>query len=141
MKAFVVAVYLGAMALAGCSSGATSDDFRTGERPEFERRASADDVEEILGRGGAVLDVRLREDYQSNPVLIPNAQYRDPEKMADWAREIRQSDGPVVVYCVRGKWVSQKVAHFLNTQGVEVYSLEDGIDAWQADGLPTVTPD
>lgn len=124
--------------LVACASSSPQVDFRSGDRPEFDRQLSANDVAGILDRGGAVLDVRLKEDFQAHPVLIPEARYRDPELMTEWVSELGDVDGPVVVYCVRGKWVSQKVAHLLDARGIEVYSLEGGIEAWEAEGRSIV---
>ena len=36
---------------------------------------------------------------------------------------------PVVVYCVAGRWVSQKAATLLEREGLDVYSLEGGLQA------------
>jgi rhodanese-related sulfurtransferase len=43
-------------------------------------------------------------------------------------------DGVVVVYCVHGKWVSQKAANYLQDQGFEVYALDGGIEHWKSTG-------
>ena len=84
-----------------------------------------------------MLDVRLQEDFDADPVLIPQARYKDPENIVEWVGEMTPADGPVLVYCVRGKWVSQKAANYLNDRGFEVYSLDGGIEAWKQDGRPT----
>ena len=135
-RSFDTVIGMTAVFLAACVSGAPIGDFRTSDRPEHHRQVSVAEVDGILQRGGTVIDVRLREDYDADPVLIPGAQYRDPELMTEWAGEIDASASPVVVYCVRGKWVSQKVAHYLASQGLQVYSLQGGLEAWQADGDP-----
>lgn len=36
------------------------------------------------------------------------------------------------MYCVKGKWVSQKAAKYLSEHGFDVRSLDGGIDAWDA---------
>lgn len=76
-----------------------------------------------------VLDVRLQEDFAKNPNLIPGSTYRNPEDLHNWISQIDKSK-EVVVYCVAGKWVSQKVAYLLGEAGIKVRSLEGGFDAW-----------
>lgn len=103
-------------------------DFRGEPRPEYERTMTAKELaasDKII-----VLDVRLKEDFEADPQLIPGALRRDPERIAEWAGEL-PADTPIVAYCVRGKWVSQKAADFLARQGKDVYSLEGGIEAWK----------
>lgn len=121
-----------------CNPSTPTSDFRSDDRPEYTRQVSLEEVKDLTDRGGVILDVRLKEDYDANPVLIPDALYRDPELMSDWASDLEQIDAPVVVYCVRGKWVSQKVASELDERGHDVYVLDGGIEAWQADGRETV---
>ena len=77
------------------------------------------------------MDVRLREDFDANPTMIAGAIRRDPEGIADWVSALTR-DKPVVVYCVKGKWVSQKAATYLSEQGFDVRSLDGGIAAWDA---------
>lgn len=127
-----LAAVLVTLLAAACDTGSADHDFRSGDRPEYDKLVSATDIADVLERGGAVLDVRLLEDYEANPALIPRAQYRNPERMKAWAGEFAEKEAPVVVYCVRGKWVSQKVAHYLDSQGIEAYVLDGGIEAWQA---------
>ena len=117
--------------LAACAS---SPDyvFRNDERPTFDRQVSVAElrsestIDEVI-----LLDVRLEEDYAANPELIPGALYRNPESISEWASSLPQ-DAKIVVYCVKGKWVSQKAASYLEDRGYEVYSLDGGIEAWQA---------
>ena len=88
-------------------------------------------------QGARVLDVRLIEDFESDPVLVSDAMYQTPDDIQQWTAQMSPSDGPVVVYCVAGKWVSQKAANYLQDQGFEVYSLEGGIQGWKASGMET----
>ncbi len=37
----------------------------------------------------------------------------------------------VIVYCVGGRWISQKSAHFPSELGVDVRSRDGGIEAWK----------
>ena len=81
--------------------------------------------------GIAVFDVRLSEDFAANPTMIPGAIRHDPEGIADWVNSLPK-DKPVVVYCAKGKCVSQKGAAYLSEHGFDVRSLDGGIDAWDA---------
>ena len=106
-------------------------DFRSQDRPTYDRVINIDELDEWLDdESVTLLDVRLLEDYQSNPVLIPGATYSDPEKIETWSSAI-PDNSKVVVYCVRGAWVSQKAATFLSEKDLEVYALDGGIEAWQ----------
>lgn len=113
--------------LAACAS---DYEFRSDDRPSYDRAVTVDE----LPANAAVLDVRLKEDFDADPVLLPGATYRDPDKIELWAKNLSPGDGPVVVYCVRGKWVSQKAATYLADEGFDVYTMEGGIEAWKARG-------
>jgi rhodanese-related sulfurtransferase len=127
MRAAIVVA--GLAALVACGT-APRFDFRSAGRPVYPHTVS---VTELHGDSPArvLLDVRLPEDYAADPVLIPGALYRNPDDIERWASEI-PAGADVVVYCVRGKWVSQKAAHYLSDRGVAVRSLEGGIEAWKA---------
>ncbi len=117
-----------------CAAGlAFADDefeFRSDDRPEYEQSISVDELR-TAADDVVILDVRLIEDFDANPVMIPNALYRDPDRIEGWASEVPR-DSRVVVYCVRGKWVSQKAADYLSRQGLDVYTLDGGLEAWKA---------
>ena len=119
------------------SACSTSYDFRDGHRPVYQQTVSTEEFEALRRKGLTVLDVRLREDFDADPVLIPQARYKDPEKITQWVVDMTPADGPVAVYCVRGKWVSQKAANYLKDRGFEVYTLDGGIEAWKKEGRPT----
>lgn len=106
-------------------------DFRDDNRPTYNDAISVRELKTINNQPELmVLDVRLLEDYQANEVLIPGANYVNPENIETWASSIPE-DTKVVVYCVKGKWVSQKAANYLSEQGLETYTLDGGIEAWQ----------
>jgi rhodanese-related sulfurtransferase len=83
-----------------------------------------------------VIDVRLREDFDADPVLIAGARWRDPNAIDAWVGELSR-DEPIVVYCVRGHWVSQAVTKKLRDQGLNVTQLIGGLEAWKTAGRPT----
>ncbi len=95
------------LVIAACASGY---EFRSDDRPAYDRAVSVEQLDALQMQGAAILDVRLSEDFDADPRLIPNAYYRDPEAIESWARTMTPGARPVVVYCVRGRWVSQKAA-------------------------------
>ena len=116
---------------ASCAPAPDAYVFRSDDRPEYTRTASVAELKAEAPESVTVIDVRLSEDFAANPVVIPGAIRRDPEGIVDWASKLPK-DKPVVVYCVKGKWVSQKAATYLSEHGFDVRSLEGGIDAWDA---------
>ena len=124
--------------LLGCAG---AYDFRGEDRPTYDETVSPDELVAHRMQGGTIVDVRLKEDFDGDPVLIPGAVYRNPESIQDWADQMSPIDGPVVVYCVRGKWVSQKAATYLESKGFDVFSLDGGIEGWKAGGRQTISPD
>lgn len=132
MKAMTTAIV--ALLVAACSPGY---DFRSDDRPAYARAVTVDEVPTLRKNGAVLLDVRLLEDFNDDPQLIPDAMYRDPDDIAAWAGAMTPTDKPVVVYCVRGKWVSQKAANYLSERGFDVYKLDGGIEAWKSAGLET----
>lgn len=85
-----------------------------------------------------VLDVRHDDDCERYTSRIAGTDWRDSFKVADWAKDMPK-DRPVVVYCMYGFWVSQKVAEELRAEGVDALSLDGGVVAWRAMGLPSVS--
>ena len=127
---------------AGIVSCSQPFDFRSDDRPAYDATVTSEELISMQGDGATVLDVRLIEDFEADPVLIPTSAYRNPDDIAAWAGQMSPADGPVVVYCVKGRWVSQKAANYLSDRGFEVYSLEGGIEGWKSAGQETVeTPD
>jgi len=128
------------MVLALFSSGSFSQDypfvFRNSDRPTFEEHITVTQLSKKLDESSLILlDVRLKEDFDKDPTLIPGATYVDPEYLPEWSA-LLSADSEVVVYCVAGKWVSQKVAFLLSEQGINVSSLSGGIQAWKQSNNP-----
>lgn len=80
-----------------------------------------------------LIDVRRREAFVKDTKTVAGALRRDPERVADWARELPGA-GKVVVFCVHGHEVSQGVAKALNEQGREAAFLEGGLAEWVEHG-------
>lgn len=82
-----------------------------------------------------LIDVRRPEDVAADPSPIPGADWRDPERVADWAPRLPR-DADIVIYCVRGGSVSNRVLDELLQQGRKAQLLEGGLDAWKRAGSP-----
>jgi rhodanese-related sulfurtransferase len=80
-----------------------------------------------------VLDVRRPLDFDADPRVIPTAEWRNPERVDEWGKELSR-EREVVVYCVRGAQVSKDVAARLGEMGFHVSNLEGGIAAWKRAG-------
>ena len=133
MIRFVTVLLVASVVAPGCS---TTEDyvFRSDHRPSHGKTVSVQDLTAANAADNLVLlDVRLPEDYEADPVLIPGARYRNPEAIDEWSSAIPK-DSKVIVYCVKGRWVSQKAANYLDGRGFDVYSLSGGIEAWKANG-------
>jgi len=76
-----------------------------------------------------LLDVRRASDRASDPSAIPGAEWKDPEKVAEWGQELGSKE--VVVYCVRGGSVSKSVQEKLREKQVNVRFVAGGLEAWK----------
>jgi len=83
-----------------------------------------------------VLDVRRANDFDADKVKLPGAQWKNPEQMAEWSKNLPK-DKEVVIYCARGGSVSNSVLDHLLGQGFKARFIEGGIEAWKAAGGPT----
>lgn len=83
-----------------------------------------------------LLDVRIDEDFDADPHLIPGA-YRQPfSEVSDLAETL--SGKQVIVYCQKGLKISQGAAAILRNSGVHAEVLEGGQFAWRDAGYPMV---
>jgi rhodanese-related sulfurtransferase len=105
----------------------------------MDRTVTTDKVAAMLKDPAQVtlLDVRRTADVDADPVSIPGAVWRDPNKVNEWVGEIPK-DRPLVLYCVRGGSVSTAVLDKLLEKGVTAQYLEGGLAAWKAGGNKTV---
>ncbi|RWM75031.1 MAG: sulfurtransferase [Mesorhizobium sp.] len=85
----------------------------------------------LIGLPGtpAIIDVRIEEDYNADPRLLPASSPRDFKTVSTWASEFAGSR--VAVVCQRGQKLSQGVAAWLRHEGVSAESLEGGFEAWR----------
>jgi len=129
MRSVIVALTI--LLAMSCTRAPEAYVFRNDYRPQYTRTTSVADLKAGVPDAVTVMDVRLNEDFAASPTMIPGAVHRDPEAITQWASQLRK-DKPVVVYCVKGKWVSQKAASYLSEHGFDVRSLDGGINAWDA---------
>lgn len=86
-----------------------------------------------------VIDVRIDEDVERDPRMLPGAVSRDFRTVAGWAAE--QAGRSVAVICQRGQKLSEGVAAWLRQAGARAETLEGGFEAWAALGAPLLRPD
>lgn len=82
------------------------------------------------------IDLRIDEDFDDDPRLIPSAyrhSFKDIESLVPLLKGQR-----VIVYCQKGKKISQGSAAILSNHGIQVETLEGGQFAWRDAGLPLV---
>ena len=84
-----------------------------------------------------LLDVRRAGLFDAATTMLPDATWRDPALVADWAGEL-PAGSRVIVYCVYGHEVGRVTAMRLRACGVDASFLDGGFDAWQRAGLCTV---
>jgi rhodanese-related sulfurtransferase len=83
-----------------------------------------------------VIDVRRESDLQPPNRLIVSGNRRSADTVQQWACDLPR-DRLIVVYCVHGGEVSQKIAAALRALGCAAVYLEGGIADWVRLGLPT----
>lgn len=107
--------------------------FRNDIRPEYNKNITVDELNILQNNEDITLiDVRLNEDLALDPMLIPGAQYNDPELISEWA-DLLPKNKKVILYCVKGAWVSHKAATYLNEKGYDVSTLTGGIRQWKVE--------
>jgi rhodanese-related sulfurtransferase len=83
-----------------------------------------------------VIDVRIDDDFNLDPDLIPGA-FRHPFKtISDLSFQL--GDKSAVVYCQKGKKISQGCVAMLRANGIQAESLEGGHFAWRDAGHPLI---
>ena len=99
---------------------------------------SPSEVYSSLGTPSAplLIDVRRREAYDVDTVMIAGAFHRNPEQVSRWLPGLPPGR-EIVVYCVHGHEVSQGVAKALCDAGLRARFLEGGIADWKAKAFPT----
>lgn len=93
-----------------------------------------------MPRAPLVIDVRKVAAFDADRRMIPAALRRAPDAVDGWAPTLLTAAAgrTVVSYCVHGHEVSQGVARRLAELGLDARFLEGGLEAWKADGAPTM---
>lgn len=86
-----------------------------------------------------IVDVRIPEDFDADPRLIPGSCRRSHLDVAAWAPDFVGRS--VIVSCQKGLKLSQGVAALLRHDGIPAETLEGGFEAWRAAGEPLVETD
>ena len=103
------------------------------------RTISPDDLKQLLylRKNVLILDVRRKNDYQTDGQKLPGAAWLDPDKLAQWSTAL-PLDRDIVIYCVRGDSVSNSVVDQLQAKGVKARFIDGGIEAWKQAGGETI---
>lgn len=83
-----------------------------------------------------IIDVRIPEDFDDDPRIIPGAVKRDFDNINALADEFWGDR--VVVYCQKGLKISQGTAALLREKGIKAEFLEGGQFAWRDAKFPMV---
>jgi rhodanese-related sulfurtransferase len=80
-----------------------------------------------------VIDVRREADYAASNETIPGAFWKNPEKIDAWITALPKTQD-VVIYCVRGGAVSNRVVDRLHAEGIKARFIEGGIEGYKTAG-------
>jgi rhodanese-related sulfurtransferase len=102
---------------------------------------SSDKLFRLIGTPNAptLIDVRLDEDFDADPRLIPGAGRRSHRSIQDWAPACGGQS--VVVICHKGEKLSEGTAAWLRHHGIAAETLDGGYVGWKQAELPTVPAD
>lgn len=78
-----------------------------------------------------VIDVRRKSDCDGEAIL--NAEWHNPEQIAQWAKDL-PSDREIVLYCSRGGSVSNNILDVLLAGNIKARYIEGGIEGWKQSG-------
>ncbi len=94
-----------------------------------------EEVQAMLEGGKAVqlVDARPWPAVSRAPEIMQGAQWRDPERVQEWAGELSKAE-PVVVWCSYGFHVGCKTAIALRDLGFDAKFMTGGHSAWKAIG-------
>ena len=84
----------------------------------------------------ALIDVRNDEDFALDQRLVPGSIRRPHRDVQIWHQAITRPSA--VIICHAGRKLSEGCAAWLRQLGLPAESLEGGIEAWFASGLPAV---
>lgn len=95
-------------------------------------------LERLIGSSDApqLVDVRTDEDFDDDPRLLPGARRHRFDEIEFLAPGL--GHGRVILYCQKGRKISQGAAALLRVHGVRAETLEGGQFAWRDAGAPLV---
>ena len=99
---------------------------------------SPEEVKAMLeaGKPVQIIDNRPQFYVSRTQDIMDGAQWRDPERVQEWAGELSKSD-PVVTFCVYGFHVGCQTATALRAAGLDARYMKGGHSAWKAIGGAT----
>jgi rhodanese-related sulfurtransferase len=83
-----------------------------------------------------IIDVRIDEDFNADPQIIPGAFRHSYDDVGSLTPKLKEKS--VVIYCQKGKKLSQGSAAIFRDQGIVTETLQGGHFAWRDSGLPLV---
>jgi rhodanese-related sulfurtransferase len=115
--------------------------FHQGRSMSSYTSISSEKLSRLVGTVNAptLIDVRIDEDFATDPRLIPGASRRSHRDVQDWGP--RLTGQSVVVVCQKGQKLSEGTAAWLRQGGIAAEVLEGGHLAWTQAELPTVPAD
>ncbi|MCP4431217.1 MAG: sulfurtransferase [Gammaproteobacteria bacterium] len=90
-----------------------------------------------LAESPVVIDIRIDEDFEDDPRLIPGAFRHAFQNIETLVSQLQNKR--VVVYCQKGKKISQGAAAILQNHGIAAEALEGGQFAWRDADMPMIT--
>jgi len=102
---------------------------------------SSDKLSRLIGTANApaLIDVRIDDDFDADPRLIPGAIRHSHRDVQDWAGGFTGQS--VVVICQKGEKLSEGTAAWLRHHRIAAESLDGGHVGWKQAKLPTVPVD
>lgn len=85
-----------------------------------------------------IIDVRVPQDYEADPLLLPGSVRKVSTEAAKWAAEFKNRN--VVVLCQKGLKLSQGAVAMLRHEGIAAENLEGGFEAWRRAGGLLIDP-
>jgi rhodanese-related sulfurtransferase len=129
-KALIAGLMLGAVVLAGCSSGPAGLET---VGPQAAATIIADDSSEII------LDIRTPEEFDQGIIEgAINIDFYEPTFASDL--DALDKDAHYVVYCRSGNRSGQAMSTFADLGFADVTEIDGGIANWYETGLPVVLP-
>lgn len=86
-----------------------------------------------------IIDVRIDEDFDLDPQILPTATRCPHTEIAKLAPQLK--DKKVVIYCQKGKKISQGAMAILRSMDIDAESVEGGHFGWRDAGQTLVSAD